>query len=187
MPAATRRRSTTQPMQQRAASKKKGSGQKPCKAFALKKKGVPSSTLPIFKQLVSEYGEKVLVYTYHSKKFKCEWQDEDLPVLAISSETTPSSKLPGHSFETPLDWVIDIHHEENGPIVDKKTGKLVKDKKISPKSRLFYMGCSLFQWEKVVNIFTYTYINILMHICIDIYTYVHVLTTFSHWKSEQPM
>mmetsp|Transcript_61833 Transcript_61833/g.100033 ORF Transcript_61833/g.100033 Transcript_61833/m.100033 type:complete len:391 (-) Transcript_61833:168-1340(-) len=132
MPAATRRKSTTQPMQQRAASKKKGSGQKPGK-----KKGAPSSTLPIFKQLVSEYGEKVLVYTYHSKKFKCEWQDEYLPVLAMSSETTPSSKLPGWSFETPLEWCCAIHYEATGTYT----------RKISPKRLLFYQDRSLFEWQ----------------------------------------
>jgi len=97
--------------------------------------------------LVPKQKDDVLVYKYQGKEFECEWRGGDIQVHATSSETTSSSKLPGWSFETPLDWCCAIHYEETGEY----------NRKISPKKLLFHQDRSLIEWQSVC-MYIYIYI-----------------------------
>jgi len=51
------------------------------KKSKLKDSGTPSTTLPLFKQLVGDHGDKFLVFESYGKKFTCEWKGGDKPVV----------------------------------------------------------------------------------------------------------
>jgi len=42
--------------------------------------GTPSTTLPLFKQLVDDHTDKFLVYQSYGNEYKCEWRGGDLPI-----------------------------------------------------------------------------------------------------------